>query len=196
MDLTPTLLKGHFIDLEPITESHREDLRVAAHEDPAIFTHFPRDIAAEFDSYFDESLDSGEDQLPFIVRDKRLNVVVGTSRYMNISPRDLKLEIGHTWYRPSSQATAVNPEAKLLLMGHAFEHLKCARVEYKTDERNARSRRAMEKMGAKFEGVFRRHLLVREGRLRSSAYYSILDDEWPEVKAGLAARVEKFKEAE
>lgn len=196
MDMPPKILRGTFIDLEPASEKHQEELRAAAHEDPAIFTHYPYDIAGEFDHYFDLTLNAGEIESAFVVREKQENQIVGTSRYMNISLRDSKLEIGHTWYRPSAQGTAVNPEAKLLLMTNAFENLNCVRVEFKTDELNSRSRRAMEKMGAKFEGILRQHYLVRNGRYRSSAYYSILKDEWPEVKTGLEARVNKFKEAE
>jgi len=193
-DWTPKTLTGRFIELEPIEDRHREGLREAAAVDPAIFTYIPMDIAAEFDAWFDQSLEAGPvaGHHVFVVRDKASGKEVGSTRYLNVSKYEPRLEIGYTWYTPAAQGTAVNPEAKYLLMQNAFESLGCARVELKADALNARSRRAMEKMGAKYEGTLRRHQLTQGGRIRDSVYYAVLDHEWPEVKAGLEARLAKF----
>lgn len=190
-------LTGRFIDLEPISESHREGLRIAAQADPEIFAFIPMNIADKFDTWFDQSLEAGPvaGHHVFVVRDKTSGAEVGSTRYLNISKYEPRLEIGYTWYRPDAHGTAVNPEAKLLLMQNAFEHIGCVRVELKADALNARSRRAMEKMGAKHEGTLRRHQLTQGGRIRDTAYYAVLDHEWPDVKAGLEARLAAFDEA-
>lgn len=195
MDLTPRNLNGTFVDLEPLEAAHRENLRAAAFEDPSIFTYMPGHMPDEFDKWFDWSLGlmDGQTDRVFIVRDKTSEVIVGSTRYLNISEREPRVEIGFTWYQPSVQGTYVNPEAKLLLLRNAFEFWNCARVEMKADAKNARSRAAMEKMGAKFEGILRRHQFVRDGYIRDSVYYSVLDHEWPNVRTGLQARVDAFK---
>jgi len=198
MDLTPKPLPGRFITLEPIAETHREDLRRAAMADRKIFAYMPLNIADEFDLWFDQSLNAGPvaGHMVFIVRWNEAGALVGSSRYLNISKIEPRLEIGYTWYAPAFHGTSVNPEAKLLLMSYAFEELGCARVELKTDALNARSRAAMEKMGAKYEGTLRRHMATQGGRIRDSAYFSVLDSEWPEVKQGLQARVDAHSGAE
>ncbi|HEX2302849.1 MAG TPA: GNAT family protein [Gaiella sp.] len=114
--------------------------------------------------------------------------IVGSTRFLALRPEHGSVEIGWTWLHPSAWGTGVNVEAKLLMLGHAFEHWSCRRVELKTDALNERSRGAMEAMGATFEGVHRKHMLVRGGENRDSAWYSILDDEWPGVRAMLTAR--------
>lgn len=197
MDLTPQVLKGTFIDLEPLAEAHREGLERAASEDPGIFLYIPGDVGGQFDRWFDWSLSllQGEADRIFVVRDLASGEIAGTSRYLNISQNEPRVEIGFTWYRPSSQGTYVNPEAKFLLMRHAFETWGCVRVELKADAKNARSRAAMEKMGAKLEGTLRRHTRVRGDYIRDTVYYSVLDHEWPEVKAGLEQRINTFKGA-
>ncbi len=194
MDWTPKTLTGRFVTVEPVAESHRDSLRRAAEADREIFAYMPLNIADEFDAWFGLSLKAGPEtgEMVFVVCDQPSGEPVGSSRYLNISKAEPRLEIGYTWYAPAAQGTAVNPETKLLMMGHAFEALGCVRVEYKADALNARSRAAMEKMGAKYEGTFRRHQLTQGGRIRDSAYYAVLDHEWPEVKRGLEARLEKF----
>jgi RimJ/RimL family protein N-acetyltransferase len=118
--------------------------------------------------------------------------VVGSTRFLALRPEHLSVEIGWTWLHPSAWGTGVNVEAKLLMLGHAFEAWDCRRVELKTDARNDRSRGAMEAMGATFEGIHRRHMLVRGGENRDSAWYSVLDAEWLRVRDGLAARLERL----
>jgi len=115
--------------------------------------------------------------------------VVGSTRFLALRPEHGSVEIGWTWLDPSVWSTGVNVEAKLLMLRHAFEVWGCRRVELKTDASNERSRGAMEAMGATFEGIHRKHMLVRDGENRDSAWYSIVDDEWPEVRAGLSARL-------
>lgn len=191
---TQKILTGRFINLEPIAESHREGLRAAAQVDPEIFAYIPMNIAEEFDAWFENALEAGPaaGHHVFVVRDKASGTEVGSTRYLSISKYEPRLEIGYTWYRPEMHGTAVNPEAKFLLMQNAFEHIGCVRVELKADALNTRSRRAMEKMGAKYEGTLRRHQVTHGGRIRDSVYYSVLDHEWPNVKAGLEARLAAF----
>ena len=125
-------------------------------------------------------------QVPFAIVNAR-GIPVGSTRYLTLRPEHRGLEIGWTWLASSAWGTSVNVEAKLLLLEHAFERLGCQRVEFKTDARNERSRAALAALPAKFEGILRKHRLVP--RLRDSAYYSIVDDEWPEVKENLLRRL-------
>jgi RimJ/RimL family protein N-acetyltransferase len=115
---------------------------------------------------------------------------VGSTRYLALRPDHRVLEIGWTWLSPACWQTGANVEAKLLMLEHAFEDLGCLRVEFKTDARNERSRAALAALPAQFEGVFRKHMLVRGGERRDSAYYSIIDDEWPEVRENLQRRLD------
>lgn len=123
--------------------------------------------------------------LPFVTIDKPSGKVIGSSRFGNIDPPNLKAEIGWTWITPAFQRSYVNSEAKLLMMTHAFEVWKCVRVELKTDVLNEKSRNAMKRLGAVEEGVLRKNMLVQGGRYRDSIYYSVLKDEWPSVKQRL-----------
>ena len=118
-------------------------------------------------------------------------VVVGSSSYMSLAPEHLRLEIGNTWMNPSTWSGGANVEAKYLLLRHAFDDLGVYRVEFKTDARNERARRALAALPAQFEGVHRRHMVVREGERRDSAWYSVIDEEWPEVRAALEARIDR-----
>jgi len=118
--------------------------------------------------------------------------VVGSTRYLNIEPAHRRLEIGYTWLAPAWQKTAINSDAKLLMLDHAFAELGANRVEFKTDARNEPSRNALLGIGATFEGIFRRHMIVQQGQLRDSAYFSIIVDEWPSVRQHLAQRVERL----
>jgi RimJ/RimL family protein N-acetyltransferase len=128
--------------------------------------------------------------VPFALFERNSEQIAGTTRYMNIDFPNRKVEIGSTWIAPAWQRTAVNTEAKYLLLRHAFEVWKCLRVELKTDSLNQRSREAILRLGAKQEGTLRKHMLTWDGRQRDSVYFSSLDTEWPEVKAGLIAKME------
>ncbi len=128
-------------------------------------------------------------RVPFAVLDAGSGRPIGSSSYLTLRPEHRGLEIGYTWMSRESWGTGANTEAKLLLLEHAFERLGCMRVEFKTDALNTRSRAALAAIPAQFEGIFRRHMLVRDGELRDSAYYSVIDAEWPAVKTALLARV-------
>jgi len=126
---------------------------------------------------------------PFVTVSRATETIVGTTRYANIVPAHRRLEIGWTWIAAPWQRTVVNTEAKFLMLQYVFETLRYHRVELKTDALNARSRAAMERLGARFEGTLRKHMVCASGRLRDTVYYSITDDEWPAVKSGLSARL-------
>ncbi|MEE8371933.1 MAG: GNAT family protein [Sphingomonadales bacterium] len=192
MKIVVSKLVGSAVTLEPMDESHREGLRAVA-DDNDIWTHMPASAAGSaFDDWWETTMarqTSGQDII-YVVRQNDGGEIVGSSRYLTIFPAHGRLEIGYTFYAKKVWGTAVNPGAKLLLLGHAFETMGVHRVEFKCDERNKRSAAAIAKLGAKFEGVFREHFLLPSGRYRDSAYYSILISEWPDVKAGLLKRLE------
>jgi RimJ/RimL family protein N-acetyltransferase len=128
-------------------------------------------------------------ELPFVIIRKSTSEVVGTTRFYEIRPQDRAAAIGYTWLAKSAQRTLVNTETKLLLLTHAFENWRCNRVELITDVLNEQSRAAILRLGAKQEGILRKHLILPSGRVRDSVLFSIIDEEWPEVKARLAARL-------
>lgn len=128
-------------------------------------------------------------EVPFAIIERATGRPVGSTRYLAVALEHGRLEIGWTWLAPAWQRSAVNSEAKLLMLAHAFDVLSCRRVEFKTDARNEASRAALLGIGATFEGVFRKHVIVRGGERRDSAWYSITDDEWPDVRAHLEARL-------
>ena len=191
MPVTKPTLDGRYVRLEPLEERHREAIRPAA-QHPGIFTVTTSAYGPLFDPYIDNALrrSDGVTEIAFAVFHKTLARHVGMTRYLNVEEAHRKLEIGSTWYDPAVWSGVVNPECKLLLMRHAFETLKFHRVEYKTDARNARSRAAILKLGARQEGILRKHMVVAGGRARDSVYFSIIDDEWPAVKAGLEKRLQ------
>ncbi len=131
--------------------------------------------------------------LPFVTRLIGSNKIVGSTRFGNIDTANRKVEIGWTWVAPEWQRTAVNTEAKLLMLAHAFEVWQCVRVEFKTDAANIRSRNAILRIGAVEEGILRRHMITEAGRLRDTVYFSILDDEWPAVKDRLTGKLSRYK---
>ena len=134
-------------------------------------------------------------EVPFVTVEQSSGRVIGSTRYLNIDPYHRRLEIGYTWVGPQWQRTAVNSEAKLLQLTDAFERLGAFRVEFKTDSLNDKSRNALLGIGATFEGIFRNHMLTDSGRHRHSAYYSIIADEWPQVRADLEARIARLTAA-
>jgi len=190
LDFRPILIAGR-VRLEPLAKEHRDGLARAA-DFPQIWAHMPLDAAgAGFQPWFDLSLasaDSGREAI-WAVRTPADGALVGSTRYLAIERRDRRLEIGHTWYAPAVWASDVNPACKLALMRHAFETLGFNRVEFKTDSRNLRSQAAIAKLGATREGVFRAHMVRRDGSLRDSVYFSVIRDEWPSVRERLTARL-------
>ncbi len=144
-----------------------------------------------FSSWFQTSLTATEAGIEcvFVTVDRATGVPVGSTRFLALREAHRGLEIGATWLSPSAWRTGANVEAKLLMLGHAFERLGCMRVEFKTDARNQRSRGALEALPAQFEGIFRKHMLMRGIDVRDSAYYSIIEDNWPEVRINLQQRL-------
>lgn len=186
-------LTGRFIALEPLEGCHHAGL-IAAGSDTSIFAYMPFDASKGIGSrlgWFMDEQASGR-MVIYAVRRLADAAIVGSTAYLNIAPADAKVEIGSTWYTPGAQASAVNPEAKYLLLDNAFGK-NWNRVEFKTDSKNARSRAALKKLGAKEEGILRAHMWMPRGYFRDSVYFSILASEWPQVKAALEIRLADFK---
>jgi N-acetyltransferase len=192
MEQLTNRMEGSLVTLEPLEERHREELWEAA-QDQRIW-EWLADLGGDrglFDRWLRESLEASAEgrEGVFAIRRNADGRVVGSSRYLNVRPADRVVEVGWTWLHPSAWRSGVNLETKLLLLGHAFEALGCVRVELKTDARNQRSREAMAALPAQFEGVMRKHMIVPTVGQRDSAYYSVTDDDWPEVRANLERRL-------
>lgn len=189
MEVKPIVLTGTHVRLEPMTEEHIPALAEIGVGQP--FWHFMLygDMNSEEDmrSWVRDILARAEKgtDLPFVAIQLASGRLAGATRYLNIMPKDRSLEIGGTWYGSDFQRTPVNTECKYLLLRHAFETLECIRVQLKTDSRNERSQRAIERIGAVKEGVLRNHMILPDGYIRHSVFYSILDTEWPGVKSRL-----------
>ena len=198
MEVFPLTIDGTHIRLEPLAKSHGDALYAAAADGElwnSKVTFVPGSLQATAE-YIDDAL-FGQAQgrfLPFAIIRKTSGTVVGTTRYRAIERAHRRLEIGSTWLAASAQRTVVNTEAKFLLLKHAFEVLGCLRVEFLTDVLNERSRQAILRLGAKQEGILRYHMVMPGGRQRDSVCYSIVSPEWPEVKAGLEAKLGQSRE--
>jgi N-acetyltransferase len=195
MEIKPIVLQGKHVRLEPMTEEHILGLA----EIGAGQTFWDFMVYGNINTIDDmrnwvldllSRAEKGAD-LPFAAIHLASGRVAGATRYLNIMPKDRGLEIGGTWYGPEFQRTVVNTESKYLLLRHAFETLGCIRVQLKTDLRNERSQKAIERIGAVKEGVLRNHMILPDGRIRHSVFYSILDTEWPEVKKRLEEMLTK-----
>ena len=190
------VLEGGAVRLEPLGAGHEAGLRAAAAE-PEIWTWLqqpsPADDPAVFDAWLDAALTASAagTEAPFVTIDRRTGQVLGSTRFMTLRPEHRGLEIGWTWLVPAAWRTGVNVQAKALQLEHAFEQLGCLRVELKTHAKNTRSRGAMERLGAQFEGVLRRYQVTAniDGGVRDSAFYSVTDLDWPALKPALAARI-------
>jgi RimJ/RimL family protein N-acetyltransferase len=195
MNPTPVVLYGETVRLEPLDPSHAEDL-LAAGADPDIWRYMPipqPGSAAEVRKWIDDAwkLAATGEQLPFAIMDAETGRAVGSTRYLEIHRNWRTMEIGWTWLAASVQRSAVNTEVKLLLLKHAFEDHGALRIQFKTDGRNLRSQRAIERLGAVKEGVLRKQRINHDGYVRDAVYYSILDDEWPAVKERLTALLQR-----
>ncbi|MDX1377883.1 MAG: GNAT family protein [Anaerolineales bacterium] len=196
MEIKPIVLEGRYVRLEPLTEAHIPGLaEIGVGQDFWSFMVYG-DMKNEEDmrGWVSDILfraEKGAD-LPFAVVHLASGRVAGATRYLNIVPKDRGLEIGGTWYGTEFQRTAVNTECKYLLLTHAFEMLGCIRVQLKTDSRNERSQKAIERLGAKKEGVLRNHMILPDGHIRHSVYYSVLDSEWGEVKTRLKEMMSRY----
>ncbi|MEM0962558.1 MAG: GNAT family protein [Bacteroidota bacterium] len=190
MMLDPVILAGEHVRLEPLTLDHLDALTAVGLDDD-LWRLTPRQVRTRDDiaAYIEEALESharGE-ALPFATVHAASGTVVGSTRFGNVALAHRRVEIGWTWIAPPWQRTAINTEAKLLMLRYAFETLRCQRVELKTDRRNERSQRAMRRIGATEEGTLRKHMVTASGHVRDTVYFSILDDEWPAVEAALTA---------
>ncbi len=190
----PLTLEGSVVRLEPVRRAHAELFwEIAKNDLENIFRWIPysmktpEDFHRLVDKAFEEQ-NRGK-SVVFATVEPVSGRVIGSTRFMNIDRTNRRVEIGSTWIAPPWQRTAVNTEAKYLMLRHAFEVWKCIRVELKTDGLNQKSRNAILRIGAKEEGTLRRHLVTWTGRVRDTVYFGILDDEWPEVKTRLEARL-------
>jgi RimJ/RimL family protein N-acetyltransferase len=194
MDIQPVTLEGKRVRLEPMRADHLDALTAAGAFDVLWkWTGNKATTRDDMKEYMDTALKEAAAgvSLPFVTIDSKSGRVIGSTRFGNIDRANRRVEIGWTWITPEFQRTYVNSEAKYLMMRHAFEVWNCMRVELKTDVLNEKSRNAMLRMGAKEEGVLRKHSVTYSGRIRDTIYYSVLDDEWPAVREGLLKSVER-----
>jgi len=197
MEIKPVVLTGKHVRLEPMTEAHVHRLaEIGVKQTFWDFMLYGRmDSEEDMRGWVTDIISRGKKgtDLPFAVIHLMSGRVAGATRYLNIMPNDRGLEIGGTWYGMDFQRTAVNTECKYLLLSHAFETLGAIRVQLKTDLRNERSQKAMERIGARKEGILRNHMILPDGRYRDSVFYSILDSEWVEVKRNLERMMKKYE---
>lgn len=190
--IEPLTLSGRVVRLEPLRLEHESALIEAAQDGelwkiPLTWVPEPPDMRA----FIERTLREQEQELrvPFVVVHLETETIVGSTQFWNLAPQHRHLEIGSTWLRQSFQRTSVNTEAKFLLLRYAFETLSCIAIELRTHERNEKSRRAIERLGARFDGLLRHHMIMRDGSFRNTAVYSITNEEWPRVKANLTAKM-------
>ena len=190
----PVTLEGRFVRLEPLQRAHSAAFwEVAKDSFDDIFRWIPyrMQTLADFEQLVEKALaeQSRGESVVFATVERASSRVIGSTRFMNIDRANSRVEIGSTWIAPPWQRTAVNTEAKYLMLRHAFEVWRCIRVELKTDALNQKSRNAILRLGSREEGTFRKHLVTWTGRIRDTVYFSILDTEWPEVKVRLEAKL-------
>ena len=192
--IEPVTLKGEHATLEPLAREHEEGLRRAAADGELWRLWFtsapaPEQTAAYIDTAL--AMRDRDGAMPFVVRDSPTGEIVGCTRYFHVDVASRRLEIGYTWYARRLQRTALNTECKLLLLGHAFENLKCIAVEFRTHWFNHASREAILRLGAKQDGVLRNHQISPDGSYRDTVVFSIIESEWPAVKRHLAFQLER-----
>ncbi|MEY3971849.1 MAG: hypothetical protein RLY84_242 [Actinomycetota bacterium] len=191
----PTL-EGEHVRLEPLNHSHQEELALAC-EDGKLYELWytwvpsPESMSADIDRRL--GLYAAGTMMPFATIDKSSGKAIGMTTYMNMKLENFKVEIGSTWLAASYQKTAINPEAKLLMLGYAFSDLNCIAVELRTHEKNSQSRAAIEKLGAKLDGILRNDMIMANRSIRNTAVYSIIKEEWPSVRERLIRRLEKLR---
>ena len=195
MEIAPVTLEGQHVRLEPLQLAHENALNLAAADgelwkSTVTVVPTPETMAA----YIQAALDAQEQkrELAFVILRKSTGTIVGTTRFYGIEQEYRTVEVGYTWIAASAQRSVVNTEAKLLLLTHAFEHWKCIRVQLITDVLNQQSRAAILRLGAKEEGVLRNQMIMPDGRHRDSVCFSIIDSEWPDVKANLEAKLARL----
>lgn len=192
MAVAPVVLEGRYVRLEPLSAEHATGLaEIGLNEDLWRWIPTPVRTSEEMRAYVQTALgeQANGSALPFALIERASGRTIGSTRYGNIERAHYRVEIGWTWVARQWQRSAINTEAKYLLLRHAFETLKCIRVELKTDSLNDRSRTAILRIGAREEGTFRNHMITASGRIRHTVYFSILDAEWPDVKSRLESRL-------
>ncbi|MCX7219935.1 MAG: GNAT family protein [Burkholderiales bacterium] len=195
MSISTVRLSGSHVQLEPLTNEHLSAIQSAASDGELwklFFTTVPS--TANTQQWLDTALEMQrqEKAIPFAVRSLLSGEIIGSTRYCNIDQNNKRLEIGYTWYAKRVQRSAVNTECKLLLLSHAFEVLSCNAVEFRTDWFNRASQAAIERLGAKRDGVLRNHTILPDGRVRDTVVYSILQNEWPGVKKNLQFMLNQY----
>ncbi|CUJ20812.1 GNAT family N-acetyltransferase [Cognatishimia activa] len=189
----PVTLEGQYVRLEPLTQDHHDDL-VKATGDGELhklwYTTVPDadGMSAEIDRRIAQA-----NMLAFAIIERASGRAVGMTTYMNCAQKDKRLEIGSTWYRKAVQRSPLNTECKRLMLSHAFDALGCNCVEFRTHVMNVQSRRAIERLGAKLDGVLRSHMVMRNGTVRDTAAYSIIASEWPMVRAHLDYKMQSYE---
>lgn len=194
MIVEPVTLTGEFVQLEPMQAAHGPMLAdIGLDEELWRWIPDPVHTREEMLAYVEAALDQQARgvSVPFTIVERASGKVIGSTRYANIEHTHHRIEIGWTWVAIPWQRTAVNTECKYLLLRHAFETLGCIRVELKTDSLNEKSRKAIARIGAREEGIFRNHMITSTGRIRHSVYFSIIDSEWPQVKARLEEKLQR-----
>lgn len=186
------LLTGKMVQLEQLTESHRDSLKALSRDDK-ISAYSPA-LKLKFDSWFDKALMTfpESEQFAFIVRDLNSSEIVGSTRFYDINMNHKRLTIGYTWYTPDRWGSGINLDCKLLLLNYAFQILQMNRVEFQIDSRNERSRFAVKKLGATEEGVLRQHIILDDGYVRDTVVYSILKNEWATLSVKLNDKLSIF----
>lgn len=198
--ITPVVLSGRVVRLEPLQMSHASALFAIAH-DQSIWEYMParpdKSMAA-MEAWIQQTLDAQQAgrELPFAIVRLEDERVIGSTRYLDIMPQHRGVEIGWTWLGTTARRTGINTECKYLLLSYAFETLEAIRVQLKTDSRNLRSQQAIERLGAAKEGTLRNHVIMLDGYYRHSVYYSIIEREWPQVKVGLEAKLLQYPQTD
>ncbi len=196
MEIEQHILESKSVRLVPLKIEHLERLcKIGLDEEIHIWNPSPIKTGGDMKLYVETAFDEQRRgvSLPFAIVEKSSEKVIGSTRFGNIDAKNKRVEIGWTWIAKNWQRTFVNTETKLLMLAHAFETWKCVRVELKTDALNEKSRNAILRLGAKQEGILRRHIITETGRLRDTVYFSILDSEWRGVKANLTAKLRSYE---
>ena len=190
LSIKPVILEGNYVLLRPPLTTDILGLSLAAKDgeiwnNPYAFFPHENDMSV----FLQDLLKGSNSFLPFIIVDKRSGIIVGSTRYLNIDYDNHRMEIGHTWIAKSFRRTAVNTEMKFVMLQYAFEKLNCIAIEIRTDVLNSISRKAIERLGAKEDGILRNHKVMRKGRIRDTVCYSIIQSEWPLVKENLLQKL-------
>lgn len=196
MKIEPVNLEGTSVKLVPLEFKHLDELFEAASDESLwLWTTNIIKNKADLQRYVEIALkeQAKKSSLPFVTIEKSSGKIIGSTRFGNIDVKNRRVEIGWTWINSKWQRTAINTEAKILMLTHAFEIWQCVRVELKTDVLNNKSRNAILRLGAKEEGILRRHMITESGRFRDTVYFSIIDSEWAKVKADLEAKLEYYQ---